>query len=85
MVADDAGVAIVDPFSAIGFSSDEIVVRPISPSVLFNVWLMYPTHRSLSRMAREFAYHLEKGLANVLKKHNMEFIPFPLDLDETQR
>lgn len=82
MVANGAGVAIVEPFSALGFTSDEIIVRPISPSVLFNVWLMYPTHRSLSRIAREFAYHLEQGMTSVLKKNHMEFIPFPLDLDE---
>jgi len=80
MVADGAGVAIVDPLSVMGFSRDVLPARPLDPVVPFDLWLIYPTFRPLSRVAKAYAMHLEKSLAAHLRRQGMEFTAYPLEL-----
>ncbi len=80
MVAAGAGVSIVEPFSTMGFGSDEIIVIPISPVVYFDIWLLYPTYRPISLMARKFSYFLESEIHSILDSRNFDFTPFPLNL-----
>lgn len=49
-----AGVTIVEPFSAAGFSESEIAVRPFRPRVRFKMWLLFPRHRPRSRLTEAF-------------------------------
>jgi DNA-binding transcriptional LysR family regulator len=53
MVAEGMGVAVVDPISAIPFSQD-VVVRPLLPTVDFPVQLLAPPGRPLSQVAARF-------------------------------
>lgn len=80
MVADGMGVSIVEPFSTMGFTADQLLVIPISPQVYFDVWMMYPTYRPMSRIAMEFAYLLEAELGRMLHDEGIGFVPYPLDL-----
>lgn len=63
-VANGAGVAVVDPFSASQFRSDEIAVRPLEPLIPFDVWLLFPTSRELSQVTEAFVSALRNELAS---------------------
>nr|WP_274603301.1 LysR substrate-binding domain-containing protein [Pseudomonas typographi] len=82
LVASGAGVSIVEPFSTRGFSAQEIVVKPISPAVYFDLWLMYPTYRPISGITASFAYFLEAELHRYLVQNHFGFVPFPLSLGD---
>jgi DNA-binding transcriptional LysR family regulator len=82
MVANGSGVSIVEPFSAMGFSSEELVIKPIEPKLLFDVWLMYPTHRPMSKIAVDFAHFLDAELKRRLTRLRIGFRSFPMDLGQ---
>jgi DNA-binding transcriptional LysR family regulator len=81
LVANGSGVSIVEPFSTRGFSAQELLVKPINPAVHFDVWLMFPTYRPISKIATTFAYFLEAELHRYLTENNFRFVPVPLDAE----
>lgn len=81
-VADGVGVSIVEPFSTFGFSQHEIVVKPISPALYFDVWLMFPTYRPMSLIARSFAFYLQAELQRMLTEHGFEYVSYELDVPQ---
>lgn len=83
MVADGTGVSIVEPFSAMSFSGGSLVLKPIEPKVYFDLWLMYPTHRPISKMAAAFARFLDAEIQRRLTELRIGFQSFPMDLDQT--
>lgn len=60
MVAEGAGVAIVDPYTAAEFISDELLARPFFPEVRFQPWLLLPAHRPQSLITTSFAEELKR-------------------------
>lgn len=54
LVASGVGVSIVDPFTAGEYSTRGVVSRPFEPALQFQVAAIYPAHRSLSPVTREF-------------------------------
>jgi len=54
MVSSGLGVSIVDPFTAREYSTRGVVARPFEPALQFQVAALYPAHRSLSPLARDF-------------------------------
>lgn len=66
MVASGLGIGMADPFS-IYDHRDKLVARIMSPSVDFHVGLVYPSHRPLSRIGREFTLFLRQRRDEVLR------------------
>lgn len=54
LVADGAGIALVDPFSAADFADRGIVAIPFEPAIDFRVAILTSTHRRLSAVSEEF-------------------------------
>lgn len=54
MVAAGVGVSVVDPFTANEYATRGVVARPFEPALEFQVAAVYPVHRSLSPVARDF-------------------------------
>lgn len=48
------GVGLVDPFTAADFKDRGVVAIPFRPAMDFNIGILYPAHRPLSRVARTF-------------------------------
>ncbi len=54
LVCHGLGVGLVDPFTAADFKDRGVVALPFRPAMEFNVGVLYPAHRPLSRVARAF-------------------------------
>jgi DNA-binding transcriptional LysR family regulator len=54
MVASGIGVSVVDPFTAAEYATRGVVARTFEPALQFQVAALYPAHRSLSPVARDF-------------------------------
>lgn len=54
LVAAGLGLSICDPFTAHEYSTRGVVVRPFEPALAFQFSALYPSHRALSSVAREF-------------------------------
>lgn len=54
LVASGLGVSICDPFTANEYSTRGVVVRPFEPALTFEVAALWPSHRALSPVAKEF-------------------------------
>jgi DNA-binding transcriptional LysR family regulator len=54
LVAEGAGIALVDPYSAADFADHGIVAIPFEPAIDFRVAILTSTHRRLSAVAQEF-------------------------------
>ncbi len=67
MVASGLGIGLADPFS-IHAHLDKLVSRILSPSVDFHVGLVYPSHRPLSKIGREFTLFMRQRRDEVLKR-----------------
>lgn len=71
LVEHGLGVSLVDPLSAHA-SLDNIDVRVIEPAPMFNVGLMYASHRPLARVGRQFIGYLkqcrDKALEDVAQR-----------------
>ncbi|WP_116474946.1 LysR substrate-binding domain-containing protein [Zobellella maritima] len=61
-----AGVALVDPITALHFPSGNLVFRPFEPWVSFSYHLMYPAHRARSRATQEFSLLLKQKLRELV-------------------
>jgi DNA-binding transcriptional LysR family regulator len=69
MVAKDLGVGLIDPFTAFDFR-DHPGLRCIrfEPVVSLRLGMLYPVHRTLSRVAREFISSLKLSRRDVLRQ-----------------
>lgn len=79
-VKEGAGLSIVDPFSAMGFRSDELTIKKIEPSILFDMWLIFPTHMPTSLVLRSFIRFFDAQIQKQLTNAGMEYIPFDFDI-----
>lgn len=60
LVAEGAGVALVDPFPVFGRAFANLVVRPFRPAIRLRPRLAFPADRPESRLAREFSEKLKQ-------------------------
>lgn len=72
-VAEGAGVSIVEPLSTLGFSDQQIIVRPITPRFFFDIWLVTPTLRPTSLITLEFIEHFSVSIKEVLRNGGFYF------------
>lgn len=68
LVARGAGVAIVDPLTAVDFAGRGVVARRFEPEVRFKLGVLYPAQRPRSRLQREFVARLHEELEAWLRK-----------------
>lgn len=61
-VAKGAGVTIVDPFSALEFHSDRIVIKPFQPAIFFDFVVAYPLHAQRAHLVEDFVVELRRML-----------------------
>lgn len=54
LVASGLGISVCDPFTAAEYASRGVVARAFEPALQFQVAALYPSHRSVSPIAREF-------------------------------
>ena len=64
MVANDIGIAIIDPFIGHTMSNDDILNKPLEPSINFDYAYIWPEGRELSALAKEFILEI----SNISKK-----------------
>lgn len=79
-VKEGAGLSIVDPFSVMGFRADELVVKKIAPPILFDVWLIFPTHRPTSLVLQSFVPFFNEELKALLSARGMRYVSFDFDI-----
>jgi len=70
LVAEGAGVSVLDPFTANDFADNGIVIREFRPEIPFEMGLLFPPH--VSGLAREFAALIKSnimpfGMPDILK------------------
>ena len=58
MVRAGAGIAVVNPLTALDYAASGIVLRRFSVSVPFTVSLIRPLHRPVSALVEAFSAHL---------------------------
>lgn len=61
-VAAGAGVAVVDPISAYNNTNPAVVIRPFSPAVEFDIWLIRPKAARSFNLVDSFVAHALEGL-----------------------
>ena len=64
MVANDIGIAIIDPFIGHIMSKNDILIKPLEPSINFDYAYIWPEGRELSALAKEFILEI----SNISKK-----------------
>lgn len=62
-VARGLGVSIVPPFTASEYPEDKLVVRPVEPPALMDIWMLLPTSRQPSLLTLEFSDRLRAAFA----------------------
>ncbi|MCK1732322.1 LysR substrate-binding domain-containing protein [Bradyrhizobium sp. 142] len=73
MIAQGIGIGFIDPFTAADFRDKGVVALRFEPKIEFHVGILHPTHRPMSRVAREFLAVL-RACRNEVQKE----IPFHL-------
>ena len=63
MVANDIGIAIIDPFIGHIMSKNDILIKPLEPYINFDYAYIWPEGRELSALAKEFIVDKELLLA----------------------
>ena len=63
-----AGVALCEPFTATEYATRGIVARPFEPRIDFEFAALYPAHRSVSPVAREFIDGFKAHVAAFLRR-----------------
>jgi DNA-binding transcriptional LysR family regulator len=66
------GVGLVDPFTAADFADRGLATVPFEPEVDLHVGLLYPSHRPMSRIAREFVALLRKRKRDLLTRFHQQ-------------
>ena len=67
--SEGAGIAIVDPFSAAEFSSQQLVVKPFRPQIRFDLWLMSPVYRQRSLIVDAFIDLFRRSVSQAARRH----------------
>lgn len=62
LVASGAGVSVIDPMTVHDHRDDRVVVRPFTPRMTFNVWLLSPRQRRPMLLLDDFERHLRQEL-----------------------
>lgn len=62
LVAGGAGVAVIDPFTAIDFEGRGVVCRPFDPVIPYEIAMFRPAHREPSLLAADFANAVKRRL-----------------------
>jgi len=65
MVAEGAGIAIVDPFTAADFADQGVSFRPFVPHIPYDIGLIYPALRPRSRLTVSFADDIKTALGDM--------------------
>ena len=63
-----AGVVLCEPFTATEYSTRGIVVRPFEPQIDFEFAALFPAHRSVPPVAREFIDGFKAHVAEFLRR-----------------
>jgi DNA-binding transcriptional LysR family regulator len=64
LVANDIGIAVIDPFIGHIISNNNILIKPLEPPINFNYAYIWPEGRELSALAKEFI----SEITNIAKK-----------------
>jgi DNA-binding transcriptional LysR family regulator len=64
----DAGVVLCEPFTATEYATRGIVVRPFEPQIDFEFAALFPAHRSVPPVAREFIDGFRAHVAAFLRR-----------------
>ena len=64
MVKNGIGIAIIDPFIGHVISNNDILIKPLEPSINFNYAYIWPEGKELSALAKEFI----SEISNISKK-----------------
>jgi DNA-binding transcriptional LysR family regulator len=65
-VSAGVGVAVVDPLSTVGFTANELIVKPFSPAITQDIWIITPSFREPSLGAKELIAHVKSRLTEKL-------------------
>jgi len=65
LVAEGAGVTVVEPFTAHAFIDRGVVTRPFAPRIPLSFYLFFPSGRPPSGLAREFCAATQEFLARI--------------------
>jgi len=68
LASEDAGIAIVDPFSASEFAGKGVVVRPFEPAFNIGTAIVHSSERALSLLAQEFHAAFTKHIRRFLQQ-----------------
>jgi len=79
LAQEGAGIALVDPITAMEFDGDGVVVRPFDPGVFLQMGIMFPSSRPKSRQAHKFSQlvrmQLSARLASLEASFGMDAMP----------
>jgi DNA-binding transcriptional LysR family regulator len=67
LVAQEVGVGLIDPFTAADFAGRGVQAIPFEPPIPFDIGILYPSHRSLSRATRSFLSLLRRHRNSLLE------------------
>jgi DNA-binding transcriptional LysR family regulator len=68
MVANDIGIAIVDPFIGNVIKSNKVSIKPLKPAINFDYAYIWPEGRELSYLAEEFILETVKIAKKIINK-----------------
>lgn len=69
LAAEGAGIALVDPISAAWHAAPDIVIRPFTPRIAYEVAVLKPAQSGLSRLAEAFAGEIDRHVRPYLIGH----------------
>jgi len=72
MIAEGLGIGLIDPFTAAEFRDKGVVALRFEPRIEFHVGILHPTHRPMSRVAREFLTVLRACRNELQKEFRLE-------------
>jgi DNA-binding transcriptional LysR family regulator len=58
-----AGVALVDPISALEYKSDKVIFRPFEPAIVMDFSMLVPQNKKPSRFQEQFLQHIRAFVA----------------------
>ncbi|MCP4074709.1 MAG: LysR family transcriptional regulator [Gammaproteobacteria bacterium] len=68
LVLAGAGVSMIDPVTADRYISKGLVVKPFLPSILYNLYVLYPENRPRSRLAEQFVAQIRQDIMRYASK-----------------
>ncbi|BBK33066.1 regulatory protein NocR [Allostella humosa] len=85
-VANGMGVSVVEPFTAWDFARQGLVeVRPFRPEVVFDFRMLQPANKPPALLVDAFATHVERALADHVRRTGAEFATCEPDADRPAR